>query len=311
MDPAQIEMLVQRLIADPEDGEALQLAYQAGTQDPTAYAGLLERVGQGSTDPVFSAHWFSEASNVWESLGEMAQRNRLLAMAADRDPSNAPAVDKVAQLYREAGDPNRLAQLLERMCEAVPAILDDQPDYRSYLVAAHEELARLYSEGPLQNADAAARHWSRLSDFDPQNQYAIYTARELYKSMGRWAEALPLFAKEIAVVGDPERKIALLRDEAEVRRNQGDLAGLTATLRQAHQVRPDDPGITYEFAYSVVERIQQGQPVGPPERAEASQALVGLAEMYDGEHAMMYAQAALDAEPGGDRAMQLLSLIHI
>ena len=305
MDPAQIEMLVQRLIADPEDGEALQLAYQAGTQDPTAYAGLLERVGQGSTDPVFSAHWFSEASNVWESLGEMAQRNRLLAMAADRDPSNAPAVEKVAQLYRDAGDPNRLAQLLERMCEAVPAILDDQPEYRSHLVAAHEELGRLYSEGPLQNADAAARHWTRLSDFDPQNQYAIYTARELYKSMGRWAEALPLFAKEIALVGDAERKVALLRDEAEVRRNQGDLAGLTATLRQAHQVRPDDPGITYEFAYSVVERIKQGQPVGPPERAEAAQALVGLAEMYDGEHAMMYAQAALDAEPGDDRAMQL------
>ena len=52
MDPAQIEMLVQRLIADPEDGEALQLAYQAGTYDPTAYAGLLERVGQGSHDPM-------------------------------------------------------------------------------------------------------------------------------------------------------------------------------------------------------------------------------------------------------------------
>ena len=305
MDPAQIHTLVQRLIADPEDGEALQLAYQAGTQNPEAYASLLEQVGQGSPDAELSAHWYSEAANVWESLGNHGQRNRLLGLAATKDPSNAPVVEKVAQLYREAGDVNSLAQLLERMTQALPAALEEQPEYLPQLIGAHEELAKLYSDGALANPDAAAQHWAALSDLDPQNAYAIYSARELFKSRQRWAEALPLFAKEIAIVTDPERKLSLLRDEAEVRRSQGDLAGMTGTLRQAHQIKPDDPGLTYELAYSIVERIEAGQAVSQGEHGEAAQQLVGLAELYDGEHAMMYAQAALKAEAANDRAMQL------
>ena len=68
MDPAQIETLVRRLVANPHDEAALTEAHQAGTRDPQAYAGLLERVGTATTDPMFAAHWFSEAANVWVSL---------------------------------------------------------------------------------------------------------------------------------------------------------------------------------------------------------------------------------------------------
>ncbi|MGZ5970206.1 MAG: tetratricopeptide repeat protein, partial [Polyangiales bacterium] len=41
------------------------------------------------------------------------------------------------------------------------------------------------------------------------------------------------------------------------------------------------------------------------ERAEAAELLVNMAQMYDGEHALAYSEAALDAQPGHDRAMQL------
>src|SRR4030095_10737334 len=104
MHPAHIQQLVQRLIADPHDADALALAHQAGTQDPQSYASLLERVGTGSADEVFAAHWFNEAAMVWESLGDAGQCNRLLQLAADRDPANVMVVERVAQLHRQTGN---------------------------------------------------------------------------------------------------------------------------------------------------------------------------------------------------------------
>src|SRR5215510_8152770 len=51
MDPREMETLIQRLVANPHDEEALAYAHRAGTVDPRAYAILLEKVGQATTDP--------------------------------------------------------------------------------------------------------------------------------------------------------------------------------------------------------------------------------------------------------------------
>ena len=42
MDPREIEMLIQRLVANPHDEEALAYAHRAGMNDPRSYAMLLE-----------------------------------------------------------------------------------------------------------------------------------------------------------------------------------------------------------------------------------------------------------------------------
>ncbi len=302
MDSAQIEMLVQRLVADPHDENALALAHQAGTQDPQGYAMLLERVAQTTTDEVFAAHWYSEAAMVWESLGDTTQCNRLLQAGANRDPSNQAVVDRVTEVLRSTGDTAALVELLERVAAAVKPILHEQAELRPMLMSAHEELAGLHGES---NPNAALEHWGALSELDPQNVMAIYSARELLKSQSRWSEALPFFAKELACVDDPERKVALYRDAAEVRRSAGDLAGATDSLRLARQLQPDDPALTYEFGLSIIERIDANQAVPANERQEATDSLIGLAEMFDGEHGMTYAQAALRSDPSNDRAMQL------
>ncbi|HZO15596.1 MAG TPA: hypothetical protein VFB62_20125, partial [Polyangiaceae bacterium] len=242
---------------------------------------------------------------VWESLGDTAQCNRLLQLAADRDPANMMVVERVLHVHRQTGNYHALVHLLERMTEAVRGLLHEQPELKPQLMAAHEELAGIYADGAYANPERAARHWMAISELDPQNVYAIYSARELFKQQGRFAQAIPLFAREQAVITDADRKLALYRDEAEVRRNAGDLASATEPLRQAYRLKSDDPAVTYEFGLSVVERIDAGQNVAPDERQEAARALVGLAEMYDGEHGMTYAQAALRAEPAQDRAMQL------
>ena len=305
MDPREIETLVTRLIANPHDEDALSRAHQGGQLDPQGYALLLERVAQGTADATFAGHWFNEAASVWETLGDDQQKMRLLRASAARDPANAIVADRLGQAFRDRGDFYELARLLERAVEAWSAALRDDPEVRPALLRAHEELARLYGEGQLANPDLAARHWAGLCDLDPTNVFAIYSARELLKSQGRYREAAPFFAKEQALIDDQERKLALLRDEAEVRRMANDGSGRTEALRQARRLRADDPALTYEFGNSVVERVDAGEDVPHPERQEAGQALLGLAEMYDGEYAMMYAAASLKAVPGDDRAMQL------
>ena len=79
MDPREIEMLVQRLVANPHDQEALAYAHRAGAQDPRSYAMLLERVGMQTHDPAYGAHWLSEAANVWQqALGDLSNTVRTL-----------------------------------------------------------------------------------------------------------------------------------------------------------------------------------------------------------------------------------------
>ena len=77
-----MEMLIQRLVANPHDEEALAYAHRAGTVDPRSYAILLERVGQASTDPAYAAHWLSEAANVWSTtIGDAHHAARTLMIA--------------------------------------------------------------------------------------------------------------------------------------------------------------------------------------------------------------------------------------
>ena len=306
MDPREVETLAQRLIANPHDEQALAVAHQRGSYDPRSYALLLERVAQGTTDPLFAAHWYSEAATVWSSvLGDQEQGVRALQQAALRDASNPNVYDRLAQVYRERGDAPALADLQERMVEASLPLLQEQPESKPAVVATLEELGKLFGEGPLANTERAIRAWVRLAEVEPTHAYAIYCAREMLKREQRFADAIPFFAKEHALVDDPQRKLALYRDEADCRRQAGDLRGATDALRSARSIESGDPALVYEFGLSVVQRIEAGAPVDSNERQEAAQALLGLAEEYPGEYGMNYALSALRATPGNDRAMQL------
>ena len=56
MDRAEIDRLVQRLVENPHDEEALAYAHQAGEADPKSYAMFLERVGTETADRAYAAH---------------------------------------------------------------------------------------------------------------------------------------------------------------------------------------------------------------------------------------------------------------
>ena len=102
------------------------------------------------------------------------------------------------------------------------------------------------------------------------------------KAAGQFDEALALYQAELQIESDPQRHMMLMRDEAATRRLSGDLGGSSRVLAAARQIDEQDPGLAQEYASSVIDRAQAGEPVPPKERAGAAALLVSLAEQYDG-----------------------------
>jgi tetratricopeptide (TPR) repeat protein len=308
MHPAQVDDLVRRLVANPNDQAALGAAYQEGQHDPRGYATILERVGEGAQDATYAAYWLSEAAHVWSTtLGDARRAATLLMKAIDRDPASDVASDRLASLYREKQDHRALVALLERRAKALAGIANGDPTLVQRASMLHEEAARLWQDAPLSQSRKAVENYKKAFEIDPGAVSAIYAARELLKAEGNYKEAIPLYEAEIQAIDDTERKLALYRDEALVRAEHGDPKGGTAALRNALALDPQDTGLQYELAMSIVTRIQGGaDAVDASEKHEAAELLVGMSQAYDGEHALAYAEAALDAEPEHDRAMQLV-----
>ena len=309
MDRAEIDRLVQRLVENPHDEESLAYAHQAGEQDPKAYAMLLERVGSETRDPAYAAHWLAEAANVWSTtLGDAHRAARVLMMAIDKDPTAQVAAERLAQLYRDKGDTKALVALLDRRAKALAPLAAQTPELRGELAGMHEELGRLWSEAPLTQPKKAIENYKKAIELDPTSAYAIYNARELYKQTSEWQNAIPLYAAELELEQDPQRRVGLMRDEAATRKLAGDLQGATRALASARELDASDPALQQEYASSVLDRINagpRGEAVPADERTYAAELLVALAEAYEGEHGLAYAGAALDIEAGNDRGVQL------
>ncbi len=302
-----MEALVQRLVQNPHDQEAITYAHHAGQSDPRSYAMLLEKVGTATSDPAFACHWLTEAAQVWsETLGDAHRAARALMIAIDRDPTQPTPAERLATLYRDKGDTKALVALQERRAKALAPLAHNDPDMRAHVAGIHEELGRLWSEPPLSQTKKAIENYRRAIEYDPASQYAIYALRELLKAGQMWADAIPYFSMELALVDDPERQLALYRDEAEVRKAAGDALGAADALRQARAIDGDrDPAIKQELATLVLDRVRGGEQVHPDEAAESAQLFAELADEFPGEHAYSYSLCALDVDPAHDRAIQL------
>jgi len=306
MDPRLLETLAKRLGENPNDTEALNVAYEQGQSDPRSYAVFLEKAGAASIDPVFAAHWLNEAATVWSvSLGDQHRAARTLMTAVDRDPTSSAAADRLVEMYREKGDHKSVAALFDRRTKHLEKLVAGQPELALPLAQVFSDLAQLY-QGELGQPDRAIAAYQRAARYNPADAYSIYQVRELLKAAQRFKEALPYFQAEQALIaGDAERQLALYFDEAEVARQLGDAAAQARALRGARSIDAADPTLMQQLATVVLEQIQAGRSVPPEDRQEAGALFTTLAETYDGEHGHAYALCALSCDPGNDRAAQL------
>jgi hypothetical protein len=316
MDSGEIEALIQCLVANPHDTDALARAHLQGEADPQGYAYLLEQVGTRTEDPAYASHWLSEAANIWSvTLGDAHRAARVLMIAVDRDPTQPLAADRLAQLYRDKGDVKALVAMLDRRVRLLTPMLVSNPasaaTLRSLLATLHEELGKLWNDPPLEQPRKAIEHYKRSIELDPTSAFAIFSLREIYKGLQQWDEAISLYGMELALERAPERRLLLARDEAATRRLAGDLAGVTQVLRSAlDEIRgagSDDPVLAQEVAGTLLDRAEAGGRLDDGERAYGAELLAALAEAWGGEHGLAYAAGALDLVPGHDRAMQLFA----
>lgn len=301
-----MDALVQRLVQNPHDQDAIFRAHSAGQQDPRSYAMLLEKVGTATSDPALASHWLTEAANVWVvSLNDAHRAARALMIAIERDPTQAGPADRLAELYREKGDTKALAALLERRAKAMAPLGQRDPAIRGQIAAIHEELGRLWAEAPLSNPAKAIENYRRAVEYDPSSQYSIYAVREALKASGQMAEAIPYFAMEQALVEDPERKVSLYADEAESRISIGDQGGALAALDAARRIDANDVTLKQQVATLVLEHVRQGKAIDDGWKVIATDLFIELAEQYPGEHGFAYAVCAAELAPAHDRATQL------
>ena len=231
MDASEIDVLVQRLVANPHDQEALAYAHNAGNADPKSYAVFLEKVGNATADPAYASHWLSEAANVWSiTLGDVHRAARVLMMAVDKDPTQETAAERLAQLYRDKGEHKALVALLERRAKALGPLAGQNPDLELHLAGIHEELGRLWSEAPLSFRRRVSRTTSERSSSTPPPPTRSMPCASCTSRRSSGPTQSPLFGLEQAIITDPERKLALYRDEADVRKLAGDREGATVRL---------------------------------------------------------------------------------
>ncbi len=307
MDPRELEALAQRLGENANDTEALNAAYAHGQQDPRGYAVFLEKAGANSRDPSMGAHWYCEAATVWTaSLNDAHRAERALVKAVDTDPLHPTALERLVALHAEKGNTKGIAGLHQRRAKVLEKQVESRPELAPHLAAVYAELARVFND-ELSLPDRAVEAYRKAAEFNPEDAYSIYQARELLKAAGRFKEALPYFAAEQALIqGDPERQAQLYADEAEVCRQAGDTEGLIAALRGARRVdTSDDPGLKQQLGATILELVQSGKKRPAEDIQEATALFVSLAETYDGEHGHSYSICALGLEPGNDRAAQL------
>ncbi|HVY27393.1 MAG TPA: hypothetical protein VHB79_12635 [Polyangiaceae bacterium] len=306
MDPRETEALVQRLVQNPHDQDAINQAHSAGQSDPKAYALLLEKVGTATSDPAFACHWLTESANVWTTtLGDAHRAARALMIAIDRDPTQATPAERLAELYREKGDTKALVALLERRAKALAAVAQQDASLRPQVSGIHEELGQLWAAPPLSQPKKAIEAYKRAVEFDETSQFSIYSVRELLKAENRFEEAVPYFELEQRLVSDSERQIALYQDEGDVRKQAGDFAGAAEALRSARRLDPNDASLKQQLATVALERVQAQKPISPAEAAEGAELFVELSEAYPGDHGFSYALCALEIDAKNDRAMQL------
>ena len=305
MDPTA-EELIARLRQRPDDEEAFDAlcTHYRRTADFASLANLLEGWAGRQRDAVRAAAAFFEAGElVARHLHDVARATSLYERALDRHAQHDDAYRRLVALVESSGDIPRLIELLQRRSTALARLGDSagraEVELRLGQLQQHE----------LGRPDRAITHYRRAFEADPSMVPAIYAAREIYRNAGNLKAAATLFELEIKAEPTPTRRVALMRELAHLRLQAlRDPDGAVDTLRRARTEAPSDLAVLHELATAHLARADArgGTEKAARDREQAADLLYELAQKTPVEHAIAYCEAALDAHPTHEGALDLL-----
>ena len=301
------DQLIARLRAQPDDAAAFSALrthyHQIG--DFASLANLIEGWASRHTDAAAAATALTEAGElVHRYLGDQRRAAALYEQALGRRPSHDDAAVRLEALLQEANDPARLAAMLERRGLALAQTGADA----RVLARIHLKTGQVWHQA-LGRPDKAVGFYRKAFEADPSLVPAIYGAREVYKAAGNLKAAASLYEMEARAEPDPTRRVALLRELAQLRADSlSDLDGGLAALEVALTQAPGDLSVLHETATLLLRRAQSARDPRSAEgdRRRAADALYQMAQVVPAEHGVAYCEAALDAVPGHDGALELL-----
>ena len=161
--------------------------------------------------------------------GAIAQLESVLVI----DPGNIDALRGLQRLLRATEDWKRLVSVLDSLASVVPDPAEK--------IALWREMA-LLREGKLEDRDAAASAWRRVSEADPLNREAVSALDRLYTSLGKFENlAFALELRRAQEGQSPQGREATFR-LAQLRRER--LHDYGGALQLLAQVLSEDPGHT-------------------------------------------------------------------
>lgn len=303
---ARAQELIARLRQNPDDQHAFQAlrAHYQRTGDSASLANLLEGYAARQGDARLAAQAYFEAGDlVWRFLGDETRAAALLDRALDREPSHADAQALMISIVEASGDHRRLLDLLKKQSTALARAGDARGRAEIEL-----RMGQIY-EHQIGRPDQAIAHYRKAFEADPTMVPAIYAAREIYRNAGNLKAAASLYELEVKAESSPERRVALLRELAHLRlQDLRDVHGAIDALTRAKDENPNDLAVLHELATALLQRAdQRGEGAAAnEERRRAAEYLVELAQRTPADHALAYCEAALDADPGFEPAMDLL-----
>jgi len=304
------ESLVARLKRNPDDAEAYSAlrAHYHRLGDYASLANLLEGWAARASDIAAAASSYFEAAELCEGyLDDRPRAISLLERSLEKNPMYLDSSVRLEEIFEASGDERRLLDLLERRAKS---LVDANADPR-HAAAVHQQIGEIW-EQRLGRVDRAINHYRKAFELDATLVTAIYSAREIYRSAGNLKAASALYDLEVAAESDPKRKVALLREVAHLRAEQlSDLEGAITALKRAQTQAPTDLSVMHDLATVLLKRADKQADANSAalDRQKSADLLFQMAQSVPPDHGVAYAEAALDAAPDHDGALDLLERI--
>lgn len=175
-----------------------------------------------------------EALDVWQRV-------------LDIDPSNAPALLAIADVWRRRNDARELVIALHNTVDRAAALLDAPA-----LTAIYRELGKTYGE-VLEQPHEATEAWAHLLEVDALDLQAMDELEKLHRADQRWEDVVKVKLQRASALEAPAEKIRELLEVTELWRSQIEqYDGAAEAYSRILEVEP-----THVLAFDELEKLHR------------------------------------------------------